>query len=200
MTLKSNNEIFEDFCNTHYRYVSFFISKKFNIPKEDVLDMTQDVLLYMGTKVDKFEGRSTFKTWASSVILNFCRNKFKYNNTLKRRHYNINADISDLIDHSGREDSKLLYGLSLGIDFTDRKTMTPEEACSYNTTIDKVHECLSHINNKHAEIFRLRVFDNMNYKEISKQLGIHPVTVKTGYNRAKKQIAARLTKIKYVQV
>jgi len=196
MTPQSKKKIFEDFCNTHYRYVTNFMRFKFGISDAELPDLTQEVLLYINTKLNLFEGRSSFKTWASSVILNYCKNKFRYNAAQKRQHYDIRADISDLIEHNNPNCN--INGLAFKMDFSDKRAVSPLSTISYKRMVKKVNECLSKINARHAEIFRLKVFGDLKYKQIAKELNINPLTAKTGFNRARKHIAKRLIQINYV--
>ena len=113
----------------------------------DAQDVTQQVMLRAWQAIDRFEGRSAFRTWLYTIAENQCRSF-----AVKRMRYVQSEHIESLID---------LY-------LEDASTGVAERyACN-----QAVAAALENVNNKAREVLLLRFFQEQALEEIATTLAI----------------------------
>ena len=61
-----------------YNPVLYRIARGYGFNHQDAEDLMQDVHVIAYTKLATFEGRSTYKTWISRIMVHKCLYKLKY--------------------------------------------------------------------------------------------------------------------------
>lgn len=129
---------------------------------DDAADITQETFIDVFTKIDQFEGKSTFGAWAKQIMIN------KSINHLNRRKIHFSLDEKDEIeDHEILDDdpTPLMHQLNESIS-------TLPEGCRV--------------------IFTLYHFEGYDHEEIATILGISKSTSKSQLSRAKSLLRASI--------
>jgi RNA polymerase sigma factor (sigma-70 family) len=130
---------------------------------EDAMDLTQDVFLKIWTKLAGFEGRSQLYTWiyriATNETLGFLQKK--------KRMF-----ITSLSDESGEE--KEVFAAASYQDGKD--------------TEDILLKALANLPLKQRQVFVLRFYDEMPYKQMAEALGTSQGALKASFHHAAKKI------------
>jgi RNA polymerase sigma-70 factor (ECF subfamily) len=124
-------------------------------------EISQDVFLKVYLNINKFEGRSSFKTWIYRIAKN---TYLDY----------TNAKSTKLLDKSEALDNNLVDG-GLG----------PEDYTLNNELKEKIHKILSLLNDKYRMLLILRDVQHLSYNEISEVTGQDLNKVKVGIYRAR---------------
>ena len=129
-------------------------------------DVVQNTLLGAFRGMRAFEGRSTVKTWLSSIL---SRQAARYHRSRARR-----TAISLEEGGAGRDDA----AGALASEDADRRM--------------DVHEALRQLSPEHREIVVLREFEGMSYAEMAAALGVPQGTVESRLHRARQDLKTML--------
>ena len=122
---------------------------------EDAKDASQETFLRAYTKLDTFQGRSTFKTWLVRVAMNVGLNKL----TSLQKHSHINIDfVTHLLASTEAPEAELIRA----------------EAAS-----QKIHEALHLVRSDHRAAIVLRELEGLTYQETAETLGVSEGTAKS---------------------
>lgn len=141
----------------YYKEVYIYVFRQ-TCDKELSMDLTQDIFISMLKSINSYEeSKSLFKTWIYKIASN------KIVDYYRSRYYKYSTIIEEIDDYN----------------FHD----------SYNTELnfiakENVKEIMEVVNRFEAnlqQIFRLKVFGEMTFSEISKVLEVPESTVKTRY-------------------
>jgi RNA polymerase sigma-70 factor (ECF subfamily) len=140
---------------------------------EEARDLAQDVFLQVYRKLDRFEGRSSLKTWIYRIVVNQCRNRRRW----WRR--------------SRRERSCALHELT----FADEARLAsvgdrtgPFEELARRERARHVQEALLRVSFDHRAILLLREVEGLSCEEIGTSLGLAEGTVKSRLARARESL------------
>lgn len=125
-------------------------------------DATQETMIKVYFALEKFEGRSSLKTWIYRIASNHCFGVLK-----KRRESSYEALLED------------------GVQFEDTEDI-------YQTLTDQsqVTDALSLLSKDIRAILLLKYIDGYSYEEISEIAQVSPSAVKMRIHRAKQELAA----------
>jgi RNA polymerase sigma-70 factor, ECF subfamily len=127
-------------------------------------DLVQEVFVSIYTKLDGFEGRSSYKTWVYSIAINRAKDY------LKSWHYRHMA-VAEKVAFYLRDGSR-----------------TPEEVVIDNDTHKELLKAVWALPVKYKEVILLHYYQDLSVSEISEALGIPIKTIKTRLLRAKEKI------------
>ena len=148
--------------------------------KEDAYDMAQETFVKAFVSLKSFGGQSSFKTWlfkiATNVCLDFLRKK-------KRRPNVLSLTVAD-------EDAAAVM-----CDVVDTK-FSPDKIFESNELKDIILKAIGSLDAEYRAAIMLRELEGMDYKSISKILGVSLGTVKSRINRARLQLREKLSKYK----
>lgn len=134
---------------------------------EDSNDVLQNTLLKVYKALDKFEGKSSLSTWMYSIARN---ESYTF---LSKRNKQVNFEYDDasieLLNLSGD-----LGGLSA------------------EQIEELLLNALETLPNKQAQVFQLKYFEDISFKEMSAQLGTSVGGLKASYHHAVKKIEEHL--------
>ena len=127
-------------------------------------DVVQESFLKAYQKLDRFEGRSSFRSWLYQITANTAKNKLR---SLKRE----SVDIDNVsLAHKERAESMLLY--------SSLQELIREE-------VEKLPE-------KQRMALSLRIFDDLSFKEIAELMDCPYDTAKANYRHALLKLRSRI--------
>ncbi len=151
-----------------YRKKIYWHARRMLGNHHDADDVTQDVLIQIYKKLKTFKFNSSFYTWVFKITSNRCLNKIKRN--------------------------KIKRFLSLENDHEKVLSQKDDIAKSYEDKekLEKLNEILNGIPPKQKEVFLLKRFEELSYKEISEITGKSIGTLKASYHFALKRILEKM--------
>lgn len=152
---------FQTLLDRHYDRI-FRLALRFSRHREDAEDIAQDVCLSLATKLHSFSGRSKFRTWLYSVVINRVRD-------LKR---------------------KALASERMHNDFGELEKLKRAEAAALDEEIEWLHETMRQLPNDLQETLVLVVGEGLAHAEAAEVLSIKEATVSWRMHELKKQLKA----------
>jgi RNA polymerase sigma factor (sigma-70 family) len=149
-----------------YNPVLYKIARSYGFNHHDAEDLMQDthVSAYMALK--NFEGRSSYKTWVSRIMVNKCLYKLKYG-------YFKNEVPGEILESKHQP----MY-------VTQKETQTENVLLNHELTLI-LEKSLQNIPVMYRTVFVLREVEGFSVAETAELLGITSVNVKVRLNRAK---------------
>ncbi len=147
--------------------------------RNDLADMTQDVLLRMCRSIKSLKNPKTFKYWLNRIITN------RFYDELRKKPRQLNTVSMDA-PYSGDEDSQ-----SSSRDIPDQSD-EPDKLV-LNSELDKqVQEAISNLPEHFRTIVVLREIQGLSYEEIAKLTNSNLGTVKSRLARARAKLQETL--------
>jgi len=131
----------------------------------DAMDASQEALIAIARRIDRFEGRSSFSTWVHRVAANACLDELRRRS---RRPAPGLPDLKPVIDSDAPFDQRL----------ADR---------------DQLSNALAELPDDFREPLVLRDVAGLDYAEIADVLDIPPGTVRSRIARARGRLATQLS-------
>lgn len=157
-------ELFEILIR-RYNSCLYKTGRSYNYNHQDTQDLMQDTYINVYTHLNKFENRSSFKTWIIKIMLHNCyrkQQKFSFKNEAAG---DINDKSVPVFQHQRYSD-------------TNNTVMNRE----LNIVIENA---LHHVPLDYRLVFSLREINGLNVAETAETLNISEANVKVRLNRAK---------------
>ncbi len=166
MTMRSEEQLIEgvkqgskeDFAKLVGEYQLYALKVAYRFLKDKAMaeDIVQESFIKIYRKIDLFEGRSSFKSWLTQVVLNTCKNKVRKHN---------------------RE--------TLGFD-TPRsaRVQGPEEISIQLDIGEMLKNEIDLLPDKQKQALILRVYEDLSFKEIAEIMNSPYDTAKANYRHA----------------
>lgn len=151
------NKLYLKYKDSIFSYV-LYLCGDWNIAE----NICQDVFLKIYLNLNKFEQKSSFKTWIYKISLNTYLNYAKRNSVCSEQLEVVEEKLLD-------------------------KNMGPEEYVLYSESKTRIFETLKKMSEKYRNLIILRDIQNMSYREIALINGQELNAVKVGIYRARKQ-------------
>jgi RNA polymerase sigma-70 factor (ECF subfamily) len=150
-----------------YNSVLYRIARSHGFNHQDAQDLMQDTHVIAYTQLSKFEGRASYKTWISRIMINKCLYKLKYG-------YFKNEFPSELV-----------HGLN-----TDSMPEKAQANQTENTLLNRelstvLEKSIQNIPVMYRTVFILREVEGFSVFETAELLDITSTNVKVRLNRAK---------------
>jgi RNA polymerase sigma-70 factor (ECF subfamily) len=159
--------LFEILIRRYNPYL-YRIGRTYNYSHEDTEDLMQDSFVQAYFNLSGFEGRSSFKTWLTRIMLNNCYQK---KHRLRSR-----KEVADEV--ALRENQTPLFHHS-----------SNSESIMVNKELGRLIEnALERIPADYRIVFTLRELNGMSVVDTTEALGISESNVKVRLNRAKKML------------
>ncbi|MEX2461777.1 MAG: sigma-70 family RNA polymerase sigma factor [Paenibacillaceae bacterium] len=129
--------------------------------EQDALDVSQEVLIRIYTKIHSYEEKAQFKTWVQRIVTNICIDKFR------KAKPTISVDEHEMI-------------------FSSETNVEKEVISTY--IAQDIHEAIEKLPEHHRTVVILRYVDDFSYNEIAESLDLPINTVKSYLFRARKQL------------
>jgi RNA polymerase sigma factor (sigma-70 family) len=130
-------------------------------------DIFQEFIISVYKNIDKFQKKSTLKTWLYSIAVNKCKDYLK--SPIHRLFTSYNDQIN-----------------------TVNKGKSPEQNVIKNEMETEIVKAILSLPIKYREIFVLRYYQSFSLKQISEFIGVNESTVKTRIMRGKKKLQSKL--------
>ena len=164
--LSGNLSLFEVLIR-RYNTVLYRIARGYGYTHQDCEDLMQDTHITAYTQLEKFEGRSSYKTWISRIMINKCLYKLKYGYFKK-----------EIPTENIREPNHHYMPISLKADQPEKRLMNRELANVLENSIQLLPLPL-------RSVFVFREVEGFSVQETADLLSITPINVKVRLNRAK---------------
>lgn len=148
----------------HYKKIYIYVYKQTSC-EELSKDLTQDIFISMIRSIKNFDSsKSSFNTWlykiASNKVIDYYRSKA----------YRCTTKVSDIDE------------------FELKDSINIEKELIQKEKIQEILEVVNRFESNIQQIFRLKVFGEMTFNEISKLLSLSESTVKTKYYSSIKKL------------
>jgi RNA polymerase sigma-70 factor (ECF subfamily) len=140
---------------------------------DDAAELTQDTFVKVIENIDKFEGRSSFYTWAFRISVNLTLNYCQ--RSIKLRSLSLDAEDSDDSDAKGVLKKFL----------TDDNLPDPAVVAQNKELCRLVVKALRKLDDAQRAVIVLRDIEGMNYAQIAEVLDIELGTVRSRLSRAR---------------
>jgi RNA polymerase sigma factor (sigma-70 family) len=137
-------------------------------------DVMQEAFIKAFSKLDTFQGKSTFGAWLKKITVNLSINSFNKNTKFR------NVSYEDEFRHELDENE--------GIDVTE------EEA---NTKVQKIMKALNSLKESYRIVLTLHLIEGYDYDEICEILGLSAANCRTSISRAKESLRKKLMEYGY---
>lgn len=170
--LNGETEFFEILIRRN-NSILYKTGRSYNFGHDDTQDLMQDTFLYAYTSLSKFEGRSSFKTWITKIMLNNC-----YRKTHK------SAFINEQSGKIGEGSVPVFADLSAD---TNNIVMNKELG-------NIIEKALREMPLDYRMVFSLREINGLNVNETAEALNISEENVRVRLNRAKVMLKKEIEK------
>lgn len=168
--LNKETAIFELIIRRNNPYL-YRIGRMYNFSHEDTQDLMQEVYIEVFTHLDQFEGRSSFRTWISKIMLHQCYRK-------TQKWYSRHMESID-------NNSQAIQGL------LNNETSNHVMNRELNSVIER---SLLNIPEVYRAAFTLREVNGLSVQETAEVLEISESNVKVRVNRAKAHLRKEIEK------
>jgi RNA polymerase sigma-70 factor (ECF subfamily) len=149
-----------------YMEKAFHIALNFTRNSEEAKDLSQDAFLRAFTRINQFDGRSSFYTWFYRLVINICLDA-------TRRKNRVGWESLEVTNESAPERPELTDNSSLPEDMT----MAREAKRRADRTLEKMP-------NKQRTAFMLRNHQGLSIADIAKVMKTTEATVRVYLHRA----------------
>lgn len=144
--------------------------------KEDAEDAVQDGLCQAYISLRSFQGRSSFSTWLTSIVMNSARM------TRRKKSRKPEASLEEILENSSQALPKAFFCAQAN----------PETTCVAIELSALVEHQFNRLRPAMKTTFRLRTVDGFSGPELSRALGISVNAVKSRLLRARRTLTSRL--------
>ena len=144
---------------------------------DDAAELTQETFVKIIENLDRFEGRSSFYTWAFRIAVNLTFNYCQ--RSAKLGYKSLDADDDE---HNQQARAQLKEFLS------DNGSPNPAVAAQNKELYEIVAKTLMELDDAQRTVIILRDIEGMNYAKIAKVLDIELGTVKSRLSRARRNL------------
>jgi RNA polymerase sigma-70 factor (ECF subfamily) len=160
-----------------YNPVLYRIARNYSFNHQDAEDLMQDTHVIAYTQLSKFEGRSSYKTWISRIMINKCLYKLKYGYFKNEVPTEQVHEINNQPMYSKGKDNQ-----------TDDRLLNRELAVVLEKSIQNIPL-------NYRTVFVLREIEGFSVAETSDLLQITATNVKVRLNRAKALLQKEIEQI-----
>jgi len=173
--IKGENELFEILIRRNNPYL-YKLGMSYGYRHEDVEDLMQEAFIAAYLNLEKFEARSSFKTWITRIMLNQCYQKAqKLSFKFEKANDVLNEKTTPMFESNQSTD-------------TYRSVLN-------NELSNVIVGALTSIPLEYRMVFSLRELNGMSTAETAETLDISETNVKVRLNRAKQMLREKVEKM-----
>ena len=173
--IKGENELFEILIRRNNPYL-YKLGMSYAYRHEDVEDLMQEAFIAAYLNLEKFEARSSFKTWITRIMLNQCYQKAqKLSFKFEKANDVLNEKTTAMFESNQSTD-------------TYRSVLN-------NELSNVIVGALTSIPLEYRMVFSLRELNGMSTAETAETLDISETNVKVRLNRAKQMLREKVEKM-----
>lgn len=147
--------------------------------EEEAIDLSQEAWVKGWQRLAQFHGESSFATWITRIVINLCLDELRKQ---KRRR----ADsIEEMDEESGGVERQM-----------PAITVNPTERLERGELRQRIDRALNQLSDEHRTVLVLHEFEEMEYKEIAKTVGVSIGTVMSRLFYARRKLATLLADLK----
>lgn len=143
---------------------------------DEAKDITQDIFIKVLNILNKFDHRSSFKTWLYRIALNETFNVLRKKKV--RQFFSLSNNEDDENEKQYKDESP-----------------NPEEKYEEAELHKQLMKALNKLPKKQKEVFMFRYFDQLTYEEISEITGVSIGALKANYFHAIKKLSILLKNV-----
>ncbi len=162
----------------YYRPVNAFFRRRTFSP-EEADELTQETFLRVYNKIEQFRGEAPFEAWLWQIAANLFRK------SVARRHTQKRAGETVSLEGDDENSSPDVYLQDKNVASPLDGILEAEERREMRTAIEDLPEQM-------RKCIKLRVFQDLSYKEIAVVMRLSPQTVKTHLFQARRHLRERL--------
>jgi RNA polymerase sigma-70 factor (ECF subfamily) len=162
-------ELYEKYHQDVFQFLFYMVKNK-----EQAEDLVQEVYIKVLRSYDRFEGKSSEKTWLFSIAKHVAIDSFR--------------------KHKGWK-NKLLETFDWNTQQVKDTTPLPEEIALQNEQIQQMYRCLDKCKVDHRMVLILRYIQGLSIQETAQVLGWTESKVKTTQHRAIKVLKAHMEEL-----
>jgi RNA polymerase sigma-70 factor (ECF subfamily) len=144
---------------------------------DDAAELTQETFVKVIESIDRFEGRSSFYTWAFRIAVNLTLNYCKRNVRLAIRSLEARSNQGD-------ESKRQLLGEFL----SDERSPDPAAVAQNRELCEIAVRALMKLDDAQRTVVVLWDIEGMNYAQIARVLNLHLGTVRSRLSRARSNL------------
>lgn len=172
--LQGENQLYEILIRRNNQYL-YRVGRSYNYSHHDTEDLMQETYISAFYDLSKFEGKSSFKTWITRIMLNNCyQKKQKYSFKNEKPVDEIFIEKNNPMFHNQVNTGKTILNKELG---------------------HVLENALSNIPEDYRLVFSLRELNGLNVAETSEAANISETNVKARLSRAKTMLRAEIEKM-----
>jgi RNA polymerase sigma-70 factor (ECF subfamily) len=141
--------------------------------EEEAVDLSQEAWVKSWQKLNQFQGQSSFVTWMTRITINLCLDQL-------RRQKRLRAESIEQMDEE-------LGGVERQMPVV---TPNPTEGLERVELRRRIDEALAKLTYEHRTVLVMHEFDELEYKEIAKQMQCSIGTVMSRLFYARRKMAA----------
>lgn len=177
--MSNRSEDFQLLFERYYRSIHFFFTNR-GFSKEDARDLTQETFLRAYKGVEAFRNEASYKTWLFRIASNIWRNAIRSRNAAKR-----DAKEVSLEEH-------LEGGRPVPPDSASRERGSPLSQILTDEAILQLQRALNDLPAQMRRCVKLRLFQELKYREIAELLQLSIETVKSQLHQARQRLREQL--------
>ena len=147
--------------------------------EEEAIDLSQEAWVKGWQRLAQFHGESSFATWMTRIVINLCLD------ALRKQSRRRTESIEEMDEESGGVERQLPV-----------ITVNPTERLERGELRQRIDKALGQLSAEHRTVLVLHEFEEMEYKEIAKTVGISIGTVMSRLFYARRKMAAFLADLK----
>lgn len=147
--------------------------------EEDAIDLSQEAWIKGWQKLAQFQGDSSFSTWMTRIVINLCLDN------LRKHKRERSESIEAMTEESG--------GVERQMPIVD---VNPTAGLERSELRQRIDQALAQLSNEHRTVLVLHEFQEMEYKDIAKQMGCSIGTVMSRLFYARRRLASLLANLK----
>jgi RNA polymerase sigma-70 factor (ECF subfamily) len=147
--------------------------------EDAALDVSQEAWVKAWQRIQQFHGDSSFATWATRVTINVCLDQLRKNKRQRAE------SIEELNEESGGVERQMPV-----------VTVNPTERLERGELRQRIDGALGKLSEEHRTVLLLHEFQEMEYKDIARTVGISIGTVMSRLFYARRKMAALLADLK----
>jgi RNA polymerase sigma factor (sigma-70 family) len=184
LCLKGDAEAWDELFTRHYEPAARFIFQLgYDLTREDVEEICQEVFLTVVKSLKTFQGNCQFQTWLFRIAANRARDYRQKMSAAKR-----GSGVPPLSLHAND------FGDSPAID-PPSPLPSPDLALLKSERNALVGQALDQLGEPCREVIELRYFADLSYEEISASLGLNPKTVSSRLSKCLDRLEAILSRM-----
>jgi RNA polymerase sigma factor (sigma-70 family) len=173
--IKGESELFEILIRRNNPYL-YKLGMSYGYKHEDVEDLMQEAFIAAYLSLEKFEGRSSFKTWITRIMLNQCY----------QRAQKLSFKFEKANDVLNEKTTPM---------FESNQSMDTYRSVLNNELSNVIVGALTSIPLEYRMVFSLRELNGMSTAETAEALDISETNVKVRLNRAKQMLREKVEKM-----